>query len=319
MPERYLVLDLEWNQPMDPKAPQLQGLRTTLSGEIIQIGAVALDENAKITGTYTWLVRPTFLWQMHYHVRSLTGLTIQKVKKGILFPQANQQLSSLCPPGTLLLTWGPDDVHILRQNLLLHGLEDWVGEWCDLQQVYAKQMGAKGQTSLQTAMEALHIQADRPAHDALNDAWFTALVAQKLDLKLGLEQYRDYVRQQQEKKRTQAKRRQRYPLSGESGVGYAHRGDAFQDPHLGRMRCPNCKHPLKQTSWFKLDKRRFIALGVCPKHGRFIGQIRLIRSQQEEKWRGKRSIYVASPEKLAQFEAVRQKKSARQPRVKKGG
>ena len=162
----YLVLDLEWNQPMDPGAPQLQGLRTTLNGEIIQIGAVALNENSQITGTYTWLVRPTFLWQMHYHVRSLTGLTIQKVKKGILFPEANRQLSALCGPDTLILTWGPDDIHILRQNLLLHDLEDWVGEWCDLQLVYARQMGEKGQTSLQSAMEALHIQADRPAHAA---------------------------------------------------------------------------------------------------------------------------------------------------------
>lgn len=319
MPESYLVLDLEWNQPVDPKSPQLRRLRTPLSGEIIQIGAVALNLQGQITGTYTWLVRPTFLWQMHYHVRTLTGLTIQKLKQGILFPEANQQLAALCPPGTLLLTWGPDDVHILRQNLLLHNQKDWIGEWCDLQQVYAQQMGAKGQTSLQTAMEALQIQADRPAHDALNDAWFTALIAQKLDLKLGLEQYREYIRRQKEKKRAQAKRRQKHPMSGETGAGYAHRGDAFQDPQLGRMCCPSCKHPLKQTSWFKLDKRRFIAMGVCPRHGRFIGQIRLIRSQQEEKWRGKRSIYAASPEKLAQFEAVRQKKSARQSRVKKGG
>lgn len=195
----YLVLDLEWNQPVDPAAPQLQNLKTTLNGEIIQIGAVALNAKGKITGTYTWLVRPTFLRQMHYHVRSLTGLTMQKVKKGILFPEANRQLAALCSPETLLLTWGPDDIHILRQNLLLHNLQDWVGEWCDLQRVYAQQMGATGQTSLQSAMEALHIQADRPAHDALNDAWFTALIAQKLDLKLGLEQYRDYVRLQEKR------------------------------------------------------------------------------------------------------------------------
>ena len=314
----YLVLDLEWNQPVDPAAPQLQNLKTTLNGEIIQIGAVTLNAKGKITGTYTWLVRPTFLRQMHYHVRSLTGLTMQKVKKGILFPEANRQLAALCSPETLLLTCGPDDIHILRQNLLLHNLQDWVGEWCDLQRVYAQQMGATGQTSLQAAMEALHIQADRPAHDALNDAWFTALIAQKLDLKLGLEQYRDYVRLQEKKKLARAKRRQKHPLAGKTGTGYAHRGDAFQDPQLGRMRCPSCKHPLKQTSWFKLDKHRFVAMGVCPQHGRFIGQIRLTRSPQEEKWQGKRWIYAASPERLAQFEAVRQKKSARQ-RVKKGG
>ena len=123
----YLVLDLEWNQPVDPAAPQLQNLKTTLNGEIIQIGAVTLNAKGKITGTYTWLVRPTFLRQMHYHVRSLTGLTMQKVKKGILFPEANRQLAALCSPDTLLLTWGPDDIHILRQNLLLHNLENWVG------------------------------------------------------------------------------------------------------------------------------------------------------------------------------------------------
>ena len=94
-----------------------------------------------------------------------------------------------------------------------------MGEWCDLQLVYARQMGEKGQTSLQSAMEALHIQADRPAHDALNDAWFTALVAQKLDLKLGQKQYREYAQRQKKRSRLRPNGGRNIPFPAKPGQG----------------------------------------------------------------------------------------------------
>ena len=41
----YIVLDLEWNQAMSSNASVFNRLPIHLSGEIIQIGAVKLDDD----------------------------------------------------------------------------------------------------------------------------------------------------------------------------------------------------------------------------------------------------------------------------------
>ena len=49
--------------------------------------------------------------------------------------------------------------------------------------------GSSSQKALKTAMETFQIQASRPAHDALGDAYHTALICAMLDLKRGAEEY----------------------------------------------------------------------------------------------------------------------------------
>ena len=45
------------------------------------------------------------------------------------------------------------------------------------------------QKALKTAMELFEIEASRPAHDALGDAYHTALICAKLDLRRGIAEY----------------------------------------------------------------------------------------------------------------------------------
>ena len=48
-PMKYIVLDLEWNQTYQEKALAVQReLESRLRGEVIQIGAVMLDESKNI-------------------------------------------------------------------------------------------------------------------------------------------------------------------------------------------------------------------------------------------------------------------------------
>ena len=46
----YIVLDVEWNQPFNMKSMVKKTLM--LRGEIVQIGAVKLDENYHILDTF---------------------------------------------------------------------------------------------------------------------------------------------------------------------------------------------------------------------------------------------------------------------------
>ena len=66
------------------------------------------------------------------------------------------------------LTWGFDDITILRENLQLHELPcDWVDRWYNAQMMFNAQTdGSNSQKALTTAMEIFGIEATRPAHDA---------------------------------------------------------------------------------------------------------------------------------------------------------
>ena len=55
----YITLDLEWNQAYAQKALAVQRqLSSRLRGEVIQIGAVKLDKNLRICGSYQIIVKP---------------------------------------------------------------------------------------------------------------------------------------------------------------------------------------------------------------------------------------------------------------------
>ena len=54
----YIVVDLEWNQAMSSKSSVFNKLPIHLRGEIIEIGAVKLDDNMRPTDEFTIDVKP---------------------------------------------------------------------------------------------------------------------------------------------------------------------------------------------------------------------------------------------------------------------
>ena len=59
MPQRNLVLfDLEWNIGYQPYTFNYQGVQQTFRGEIIEIGAVKIDEDAKEMNKISINLRP---------------------------------------------------------------------------------------------------------------------------------------------------------------------------------------------------------------------------------------------------------------------
>lgn len=53
-----IVFDLEWNMGNAPKTFNYHGAELTLRGEIIQIGAVRVDENGDVLDTFEMTLRP---------------------------------------------------------------------------------------------------------------------------------------------------------------------------------------------------------------------------------------------------------------------
>ena len=185
---KYIVLDLEWNQPR--YRGEIVRKPVFLSGEIVQIGAVRLNRFFRIKKELRMTVSPRYYKKMHKKVSRITGLKNEDVKKGIPFEKAVQKLRRFCGKNYVFLVWGNDDVAMLRDNLKAFGLpEDWVARSFDLQVIFSHQiLKEKRQIALECAIEML---GEKPfqAHDALFDAHSTALICRHLDMKQGLDDY----------------------------------------------------------------------------------------------------------------------------------
>ena len=67
MPQRNLVLfDLEWNIGYQPYTFNYHGVQQTFRGEIIEIGAVKIDEDANVLDTFSIHLRPRIFRRHRY-------------------------------------------------------------------------------------------------------------------------------------------------------------------------------------------------------------------------------------------------------------
>ena len=273
----YVVVDLEWNQAMSSKSSVFNRLPIHLRGEIIQIGAVRLNDDMTPGEEFQIDVKPVYFKRMHYKVKKLTGFDKERLSHGVPFPEALARFREWCGEGVTFLTWGYDDQGIMEQNIIIHDLDwDWIDGWVNLQLIYNLQTdGDKNQKSLGTAMEHFGIEQTRVAHDALGDAYNTAQVCSKLDMVSGLAQYA-------EAPEILARRTPRAhkandvaePIAHASFAGYASKGDAFADKQLSEPHCPVCGGSLTFSKWVNQGDHRYMNLAECADDGKLLLRIR---------------------------------------------
>ena len=289
----YIALDLEWNQAYHEKAISVQKrLSLRLRGEVIQIGAVKLDKNLNLCGSYQIIVKPKFFKKINKHVSILTGITQEQADSGISFPEAIERFRKWCGKDFAFLTWGPDDIPMFKENFNVHGIDSsWLDSSYDLQRIFARQThDTKKQRSLEYAMEYFEIPQTLPAHDALNDAYFTALVAAKLDFYGGI---RDYDIADGE-------------VLSECVVGDADGGDdgyvtigeLLDEDFVKAPQCPLCKAPLiLNLKPLHSRGQRYTYLYTCKKDGAMLVNLKLHRNLNDT-WRAKYTVTRANEAKI---------------------
>ena len=81
----YIVFDLEWNQSPIGQA----GEHPRMPFEIIEIGAVKLDENYNIIDEFSRLVKPRIYTKIHKIIRQMLSYDEKILRKeGVPFKQA---------------------------------------------------------------------------------------------------------------------------------------------------------------------------------------------------------------------------------------
>ena len=176
---QYIVLDMEWNQPWPGTFAAKRVLPVRIRGEIIQIGAVRVTDRQIVGDEFQALIKPKYYRKLNKKVVSLTGIKDAMLSEhGIPFPEAVEQFRDWCGEDCVFLTWGFDDIGILKENMALHNIDSsWIDRWYNAQMIFNAQTdGATAQKALKTAMQMAGVEASRPAHDALGDDYYTAIL-----------------------------------------------------------------------------------------------------------------------------------------------
>ena len=290
-------MDMEWNQAMSSKSSVFNYLPIHLRGEIIQIGAVKLNDDWTPGEEFQIDVKPVYFRKMHYKVKKLTGIDSERLADAPGFVEAFEKFRAFCGEDCTFLTWGYDDKGIMEQNIIIHDQDwDWIAGWVNLQLIYNLQTeGDKNQKALSTAMEHFAIEQTRVAHDALGDAYNTALVCSRLDMESGLANYENAAHQL-------ALRTKKAPAEGEAEgpapvehltfTDYASRNAAFDDENLTSVKCPQCGEVMAMQRWVNQGDRRYMNLASCPEHGNYLVRVKL-RFTEEETWSANRILYEA--------------------------
>ena len=291
----YIVLDMEWNQPWPGSPSSRKVLPVQIRGEIIQIGAVRVTEDQQVADEFQVLIKPKYYRKLNRRVSKLTGIKEAQLRdEGLPMVDAMEAFRAWCGEDVIFLTWGFDDITILRENLLLYGIDDsWVGRWFNAQMIFNAQTdGSNAQKALKTAMEIFEIEPSRPAHDALGDAYHTALICARLDLKKGTAEYATAL-----KEHVNGFHGAELPgcISRKVFYDYADKRAALSAMSGEENKCPTCGRQMLGSRWFSQPGKRYMDLATCPEHGKFLIRVRL-SDQPDGTVRVSRLTYEATSE-----------------------
>ncbi len=296
----YIVLDMEWNQPWPGSPSARKVLPVQIRGEIIQIGAVRITEDRQVADEFQVLIKPKYYRRLNRRVSKLTGIKESQLREqGVSMGEAMARFRAWCGEDATFLTWGFDDITILRENLQLYGIpEHWVSKWYNAQMIFNAQTdGSSAQKALKTAMEIFGIEASRPAHDALGDAYHTALICARLDLQKGVAEYGDAL-----KNHVNGFHGAELPgcINRKVFYDYADKRAALSAMAGSENECPTCGRQMLGSRWFAQPGHRYMDLATCPEHGKFLIRVRL-SSQPDGTVRVSRLTYEATSEAAAAY------------------
>lgn len=168
----YILFDLEatcW-----PKGTP--GVRQ----EVIEIGAVKMNQGGKVLREFHCMVKPVLHPFLSPFCLELTGITQDEVDRGRRFPNAMTDFENWVHESDdfLMLSWGYMDLNYLQTGCAIHRVEhDWIASsYHDLKALYRDICRLPGKIGLKAAMRREGIIFEGDAHRALPDAQNLALL-----------------------------------------------------------------------------------------------------------------------------------------------
>ena len=275
----YVVFDLEWNQG---DAPFVREDGKTLTFEIVEIGAVKLNESREKIGEFSRLIKP----QVHTHMHRITGklihLSMEDLAKGDKFQDVARDFLEFCGEDVKFCTWGPLDLTELQRNLDFYGmplLSDRPIAFYDVQKLYSLAYDdGKSRKALEAAVDEIRIPKDIPFHRALADAEYTAKIfrtfGEKTLTKISFDTYVTPKTKKQEIRivfDTYAKYISREFLNKE---------DILKNVDIMSTKCYICKKNIRRkVKWFTPNGKHYYSAAFCDKHGFMKAKVRIKKAE----------------------------------------
>lgn len=181
----YIVFDLEFNQQYPKDISVTNNIKKGLLLEIIQIGALKLNNSFETISIFNTLIKPTVHTIIHPYVENLTRITNDSLTSSKTFPEVYKDfLDFIGDNEAIICVWGTSDIKELIKNIRFHNLSysSLSKKYIDIQSLASKHFNTpKGsKVSLKNAIELLNINITGEFHNAYNDAFYTAEVFKKL-------------------------------------------------------------------------------------------------------------------------------------------
>lgn len=289
----YIVLDLEWNQ----SNTGLEEETAKLPFEIIEIGAIHLNDTCRMVGEFSQLIKPRVYTEMHLITSRLIHLQMQELERGKPFVEVMGHFLQWCGTDYIFCTWGDQDLKELQRNMKFYQMDplaDGPIAFLDIQKLFSiAYEDGKSRKALEYAVDFLGIVKDIPFHRAFSDAYYTAKVLEKIAAefpevlkKISFDVFHPPASREKEVK-VQFDTYMKY-ISRE----FDSKGEAMTDREVISSRCYLChKNLRKKLRWFTSNNRHYYCLAYCDKHGYLKGKIRLRKSEEGR-------IYVVKTTKL---------------------
>lgn len=253
---QYIIFDLEWNSCKDIKTDKYVN-------EIIEIGAVKLDENLTEIDSFNQFIKPTLSDRLNKYVKNLTNINENDLRNANGFKQIIDQFKKWCNTAVqdcVFLTWSNTDLYVITQNInifLKKKNVSFINKYVDLQKYVARFInfdnGNNNQISLATAADCFSIDTSQfELHRALSDSRIcAAILKETMDNKI-FSLYVNNIAKGNFYKRLMYK-----PFY------ISNINNPLVDKTELVLKCPNCREKTNQTSSFIYKHKAFNAKFRC--------------------------------------------------------
>ena len=154
----YILFDLEWNQASHGDEDKVENLPF----EIVEIGAVKLNENRDMVSEFSRLIKPQVYHEMHYITSRLVHLQMEELQKGDTFPVVMKEFLDWCGEDHLFCTWGALDLLELQRNMAYYNMEplsDRPIKFYDIQKLFSLAYeDGKSRKALEDAIDMMNVK-----------------------------------------------------------------------------------------------------------------------------------------------------------------
>jgi inhibitor of KinA sporulation pathway (predicted exonuclease) len=254
----YIIIDLEFNNLKNITNYYKDFFENygrfdeiELENEIIEIGAVKVDQYMKPVSELKAYIKPTIFPVINPIVTEITKID-EKIlnENGVSFEEAINKLKDMFEEGDVLCSWAKDDIAELITNAHYYNYTDlsWLDGYLDIQEYVTKILAHKKALGLKVALDELKIKVDETKlHDALNDSRYTVEVFRRV---YNSRMIKNYIVKD---------------IYSMPAIHVSNLEDVKINEEELMLKCPKCGMRVELETAIKLLNWRFAAVGACPK------------------------------------------------------